>query len=295
MISLDFVIRSIGERTEEVCIELVNRERQPHEELSILREQTHTLAVQETIRRGLMSKADWLAAIDADMLIVQGGVSLIRDELRSVSEDVFVVHPAVFDKQYGMRRWGVTVYRTSMLDQVWTVFQDVKCQRRTKIEGAVIAEFENEQKRAHFSRTVVAYHDFFQFYRDLYRKAYLNATRNPGMNRLVSQHWTRLCPKNADYLVMLKAMENAVVERRQLTNSMRDFEPGELGEKLAELGLKEKSALNCPDFVKQFLNGFMEVEIKEIERNRVFNDFFEHDSSLKKMRSVFRRTISRSF
>lgn len=293
MPELDFVLRTAGERTEQVCLELIKTQKEPHETVSILRERTHTEAVEKTILRALQSRADWVVAIDADMLLLPMGVSQIRADVRSATDRTFVVHPAIFDKQYGMRRWGVTAYRRTMLDEVNERFQKIKTRQDVKIEGTVIAEMQNDHNRVTFSRNVVAYHDFFQYYKSLYRKVYLNACRNAGMNDLVRKHWRTLSDEDSDYVVMMRAMDDALTERRSLANSVTDFNEEELNDKLALLGLDEKLPLCWAEFREQSLAIEIEEEMKIIEKHRVFNDFFDSPSPIHKASAVFRKAVSR--
>ncbi|MFW2437771.1 MAG: hypothetical protein ACN4GR_00195 [Arenicellales bacterium] len=289
MTELEFVIRTVGERTEEVCIELVNRQKDEHETLHVVREKTHANAVESTIGLGLESKADWLVAIDADMLLIPGSMSTIRNEIQLCSNDTAILHPAVVDKLYRMRRWGLTVYRKSILEELNNEFQEIKKKQNIKIESAAIKQFtKNNQRQIYFSRKVAAIHDFYQYYRDLYRKAYLNASRNQGFNKNVRKYWTRLAKTDPDYLVMFKAMEDATAESRNLTNSIADFKSSELDRIVDGLGLKEKSPLGWDDYVDQCCSVSMGAEIQCIDEDRLFNDFFDSPSLPEKLKAFLR-------
>ena len=65
-----------------------------------------------------------------------------------------------------------------------------------------------------FSKTVVALHDFFQYYRDLYRKVYLNTIRNPGYTQRARQYWRKMAAVDPDYRVMAMAMQDALAGER---------------------------------------------------------------------------------
>jgi len=286
---LEFVIRTVGERTEDVCVKLVNLQKDEHESLHILRENTHAKAVESTIATGLESQAEWLVAIDADMLLTPGSILTIRKEIRSCSDAIAVLHPAVVDKMYRMRRWGLTVYRNAAMDELNEKFQKIKLRQNTKIESAAIKALgENTQRQVYFSREVTAIHDFYQYYKDLYRKAYLNVTRNQGFNKEVKRCWKRLENSDPDYLVMYKAMDDAVSEKRKLTNSVSDFNSSELEGIVEGLGLVEKSPLAWDDYVDQCSSVGIEEEIRLIDKDRVFQDFFKKPSLKQKLKTLFR-------
>ena len=281
MPEFEIVIRTVGERTEDVCIELVNRQKAANEILHVLRKNTHAKAVESTIKIGLESNAEWLIAIDADMLLIPEGLTIIRKEIRSCSSDVAILHPAVVDKLYRMKRWGLTVYRQSILSELHDEFQKIRKKQHLKIEGAAIKALSTKKNReVVFSRNVAAIHDFYQYYRDLYRKAYLNTLRNPGYNKKTEKYWKRLANSDGDYLVMFKAMQDALKEQRVLTNSATDFDLDKLERIVQCLVLEEKSSFGWDDYVDQCCASAMATEIENLEKDRMFNDYFD-DSSIR--------------
>lgn len=287
MVNFEYVIRTIGERTEEVCIEIVSRQKGEHEKVSILNEDTHVDAIEKTFMLGLRSDADWLVAIDADMLLLPNGISVIRDEIESCARNVFIAYPAVYDKLYSIRRWGVSVYRTSMLEELYNAFNELRNKRHLKIEGGAIKAVAKGENKIFYSRKVVALHDFDQYYRDLYRKVYLNTIRNPGYDKKAKKNWAKISRQDADYLVMLHAMQDAQTERRKLTNSINDFTTMELSERIGKLGLKEKDPLLWKEYVDESLAMSMDKEIRQNEKNSVFIDYFENKSLINKVMIMF--------
>lgn len=287
MINFEYVVRTIGERTEEVCVKLVHRQKEEKEKISILNENTHVDAIEKTFMLGLRSEADWLVAIDADMLLLPGGVSEMRKEVKSCDENVFVAYPAVYDKLYSIRRWGVSLYRVSMLEELYDAFKELKNNHHLKIEGGAIKEVAKGKSEIFYSRKVVALHDFHQYYRDLYRKVYLNTVRNPGFNKKAEKNLAKISRLDADYLVMLQALKDAKNEKRKLANSVNDFASTELSERIEALGLKEKGPLLWRDYVDKSLQMSMENEIHKNEKYSVFTDYFENKSIVNKARFLF--------
>jgi len=290
MTDIEFVIRTVGERTEDVCIELVNRQKKEYEILHVLRENTHLKAVESTIRIGINSNAKWLIAIDADMLLTPESLQSIRKEISISSSDTAIIHPAVVDKMYRMRRWGLTVYRRSILNELDDKFQEIREKQHLKIEGAAIkALSEKKNRQVVFSRNVAAIHDFYQFYRDLYRKAYLNTLRNPGYNKQAAKHWKRLAGADSDYLIMLKAMNDALKEKKSLTNSVSDFDSAKLEEIVVNQGLTEKSNFSWDEYVDECYANYMNTEIGKIDHDRMFSDYFETPKKYIRFRSFSSR------
>lgn len=299
MIKLDYIIRTIGERTEEVCYELAKMQCQPGENITILREPTHAGAIGKTIETGMDSAADWVIVLDSDMLLLPGGMSLVRKELSSCDDSVFFLDAAVFDKLFRIKRVGVKAYRRTTLENIYDVFSEIKDEPNLKIEKAMLKRFQerNTHLTMAFPTTTVALHDFYQYYKDLYRKTYLYATRTPAWNEGAIKLWRKWSSKDDDYLVMLKGLEDAQNERRQLTNSVRDFEPDELAERIEKLGLKEKGPLHWGEFIEKRLALSMESEIRTHEENGVFKDFFPsaEPSQLNKFKAFLIKLLPGSF
>lgn len=291
-----FIVRSVGERTESVCVHLLKLQIQDCDTISVIREPSHAKAIEKTYTLGIESMADWVIAVDADVLFLPDAVSQIRKELDSCADDVFVINSAVFDKIYSMKRWaGVHVYRRAMLEELHDVFRKIKDKPNLKIETAAIKELQKKNKQSLFSKNIVGTHDFRQFYKDIYRKAYLNTIRNPGNIKRAYINWLKKSSFDADYLVMLKAMEDALAESRQLSNSINDFNTTELTERMNDIGLVEKPPLLWEEYVNECLTTTLEAEIRSNEKHSAFNDFYETLSPIDKFKSMLLRWIPDSF
>jgi hypothetical protein len=282
----EFVIRTVGERTEKVCIELLNRQKSIDEQLHIVNQDSHAKAVDKTLRIGQASNAKWVVAIDADMLLIPGALAAVKAEVSTCGEDTAIIHPAVVDKLYRMRRWGLTLYRQSIIEELYDIFSEIRKKENLKIEGAAIKELTKKGNRGVvFSRNVAAIHDFYQYYGDLYRKAYLNTIRNPGYNRGLGNFWKKLAESDNDYLIMYRAMQDALNQDRLLKNSVHDFEHVELNRILQDLKLEEKTPLLWEEFIDQCLATTILQEIESIDKNKIFSDFYENNSIYQKSRS----------
>ena len=296
MIKFEYVIRTIGERTEDVCLELIGLQQKPNEKIIIVRESTHAKAIEKTFIASLNSMADWVIVVDADVLFQVDAVSRIRSKLDSCADNVFVVHFAIFDKLYSMKRWaGVHVYRVTMLEELYDKFKKIRKKPNLKIEAATIKEVEKSNKQSLFIKDVVGIHDFEQNYKDIYRKAYLNTIRNPGNIKHARKNWKRKSSDDADYLVMLKAVNDARAENRKLANSVNDFSLAELTEIINNLGLIEKSPLLWEEYVNKCLMISMKSEICFNEKNSAFNDYYESWLPMGELKLLMLRWLPDSF
>lgn len=287
MKTFKFIVRSIGERTESVCVHLLKLQMLDCDTISVIREPSHAKAIEKTYTLGIESMADWVIAVDADVLFLPDAVSQIRKELDSCADDVFVINSAVFDKIYSMKRWaGVHVYRRMMLEDLYSTFKTFVNLPNLKIEAAAIKEFQKNNKQSYFSKNIVGTHDFHQNYKDLYRKAYLNTVRNPGNIDRARCNWKKKSLEDSDYLVMLKAMQDALAENKQLANSLEDFSTEELVEKIEELGLTEKPRLIWDEYINNCLKQSLCAEIRSNEIYSEFNDFYETNEPVNIIKSL---------
>lgn len=284
--ALAFVVRAVGERTESLCIDLLEQYRRKSDSLLVIRQQTHADAVEKTLRVAADQSQDWTVAIDADMLLYPGVVDRMRSELYSTHNSASVVHFAVSDKLYRMKRWGVTVFSRDAACEGGPILQALRDGSNLKIERALIKELQNRGREVSFSRTDVALHDFLQYYADLYRKAYLNAIRNPDITRRAHRPWRKMAAVDRDYAAILKGSEDALTETRQLSNSVADFEPAMLQARIQSLGLEEKENLTEDSYNNWDIEKMVSEQRLSLRKHKVARDYF--DTGL--LEKVVRRT-----
>jgi len=249
----------------------------------------HAVAVEETMIIGMRTDADWVVALDADMLLFPNAVASMRHELSELAGARPVVLFGIYDKLYSMKRWGLTVYSASILPELHATFQSVKQRQNLKIENAAISEMRKKGQAVVFSKTVVALHDFFQYYGDLYRKVYLNTIRNPGYTQRARQYWRKMSAIDPDYRVMAMAMQDALAGGRSLTNSFRDFSAEELQSRVSACGLTEKSELSRLDFTGMSPDTYFNELIRSNRKQSPFRDYFEVPWHVEKVRAALAR------
>lgn len=171
------VIRSSGERTEALCKKLAERQ---FDVLDVLRISPFSEAVRECFRIGIDSGAEWLATIDADVLIAHDYRERIAPEAEAT--DCWQVLGQMDDKLYGgIRQGGVRLYRVSALpDLIGRVRDDA-----VRPEADLCDTLGNW----HESQVVTGSHDYEQFYRDLYRKGAAHRKKHTKWVELSETVW----------------------------------------------------------------------------------------------------------
>lgn len=281
--TVGYIVRAVGERTEDLCIDLVRRYREKGGSLSVVREQTHADAVEKTLLTAADQGNRWVVVVDADMLLYPNALKNMKDELEAMHSGASVVHFAVSDKLYRMKRWGVTVFRRDAATEGLQLLQGLRSGRNLKIERALIKKLQEAGRVVTFSRTDVALHDFYQYYTDLYRKAYLNAIRNPAITSRARRCWKRMARVDPDYAVILKGSDDAANDPRQLSNSRADFDPSMLAAKIRSMGLEEKKPLTSQLYSEWNMEKLFGEQSSSLRKNKVARDFFD-SSPLERVR-----------
>jgi hypothetical protein len=163
------VIRTNGERTAAACEWYAKR---LFANVQPIRVAPFAEAVRECFRIGIASRADWLVTIDADLLVLDGALNLLRVAKRTTGWQVL---GRVRDRLYGgIRRGGVRVYRVATLDRVLPLVRDDAIRPEGDLAGIVPG--------VEMVETVTALHDYEQWYADLYRKGAAHRIKHPNWN-----------------------------------------------------------------------------------------------------------------
>jgi hypothetical protein len=155
------VVRSNGERTKDLCVELLRQEGlEPH----VLSVQPFSEAVRQCFQIGIESGAEWLLTADADVLTIPGAVEKL---LAHTKPDLFHVQGRIRCKLYmGLRDGGHRLYRVDALPEALEHLTDAvrvesNCRNHMVLKG-------HKHRKVD---VVCGLHDYEQWYRDIYRKA----------------------------------------------------------------------------------------------------------------------------
>lgn len=289
-ITVDFVVRSVGERTAELCASLI---RCSGCEPAVLQENTHFKAIEQTYRYGLESRADWVIAVDADVVLSPREVERFMVRLGGLQGGVDVVYPGVADKLYRMERWaGLQVYRQTAFARLLPMLLEKEGSVQLKVERACIEGLRRSGRGVFFEKCALGLHDFYQYRRDIYRKVYLNCVRNRDMNQSASRLWKRHSAGDPDYDVALLALRDAAREQRPLENSVLDFAPAEIRQRLHAIGVEEKGPLDPGEFLRGDIETRIATEAHALHGDAMFNHYFEVHPLIKRARSLAARIKS---
>lgn len=206
---LFIIIRSVGERTTNLAAKMA--EQIPgvsvivHDEVMPFPEK-----LQHTMQCAALSGAEWSLMIDADVLLVPGAVERLMTHAANSHKLVFCLQGLVVDKflptQAGAREAGVHMYRNKYLRTALALFngeQELAIRPETNIRQIMA--------RKGFPTViipkVVGVHDFWQYYRDIYRKNFIQAHKHRGRGLMLMPYWERWADFDQDYHIAKVAFE----------------------------------------------------------------------------------------
>jgi hypothetical protein len=197
------VIRSASERTFEACRAAIAAQ-VPAGAVEVVNERPFEMALRQCYRIAIDSGAEWLLTCDADVLPRPGGVEAILRAARQLPDTHIQVEGLVHDKLLGgYRHAGHRVYRVRDLHKALAAIPPAGTQIRP--ETWVVDRLSSEGHPSIQCDVIFGVHDHEQFYRDLYRKAFVQGQKFREWLPEVIPRWRALADEDSDYRVATRA------------------------------------------------------------------------------------------
>jgi len=234
------IIRSAGERTTEACYHLVSKQVPAHS-VEIIQERPFELALKKTYQIGMQRQTRWTITLDADMLLRDGAIESYVLEADKMPKHAILLIGMLYDKLIGIyRQGGVRVYRTALLDEALKHIPQVHTQERP--EAYILNSMEAIGYPPIRNHLICGIHDYEQYYRDIYRKTFVYASKHPEFYAQMLSRWKALSDKDADFLVALKGLSDGIMSREIPKIDIGAY-PKTLFPILEQFELKEKTDL----------------------------------------------------
>ncbi|NDV00064.1 glycosyltransferase family 2 protein [Pseudoroseicyclus tamaricis] len=264
------VIRAAGERTEDLCRELVRAEL-PDAQIALIREVPFAAAVRRAFELGVAAGRDWTLCLDADVLLRPGALAELLAAARAQPENTFGVCGRVADPLLGQWRVaGQHLYRTKWLGKALEEVRFDPEQRRP--ESHVKRQMKGRGHDWADVDVAMGLHDAEQSFADIFRKVVVHTRKHDRFMGYARRYWERLGGGDADLRVALWALEaperiadvrppqgegarNVQIDRRHFPERIDAF--------LGEVGLQEKPPLVAdafgPEEISRRLEAFAEA------------------------------------
>jgi hypothetical protein len=197
------IIRSIGERTEYLCKEMILTQGILDENILVIKRKPFTLALQASYETGIALDRPWTLCLDADVLILPKTISDIINFADQQDLSIFEIQGLILDKFFGGNRdGGLHLYRTSYLSQALKYIPHE--QNIIRPEFYVLESMRNQGHPWKRMIYLTGIHDFEQYYADIFRKCFVQAHKHQEYAEIFITYWPEQGIRDFDYKIALK-------------------------------------------------------------------------------------------
>lgn len=259
------IVRSVQERTEKLCMQLILEQGVPGDQVRVVRETPFSAAMKKSFRLGIESGLKWTCCIDADVLLKPGALVGLLQKAEEQPGNVCLVQGLVLDKFIQVKRpAGNHVYRSSLLEKAIRSIPEEGSSLRPESDMLSVM---SKQGHPWVQCDVVAgIHDFEQYYGDIYRKCFLQAHKHAYLIPVLEPYWLEKSREDPDFEVAVMALRSGKVYGEQVLVD-KNFLQNEAGDVLKMKRIKEKGGTVAPVPVSEI--------ICEIERGPFLTNYQE--------------------
>lgn len=203
------IIRSVGERTESICRELIISQGVPSQALVIVNETPFSQAMRTSFRIGLEYDRPWTFCIDADLLLRPGSIQHMLEMATQQPKNVCEIQGLILDKFFsGPRPAGNHLYRTTVLDHALRLIPEEGIDIRP--EHYTLQAMQAQGFPWINVPYLVGLHDFEQYYRDIFRKCLVQAHKHQHFTDLFLSVWRQGAIMDTDYRIALAGFARGI-------------------------------------------------------------------------------------
>ena len=259
------VVRSAGERTLNASVELLQAFFSA-DQIQVIEEVPFSQAVRRSLEIGLAAKRPWLLCVDADVLVSREGIENLFKVAKKAPPEIFEIQGLIFDKFFPvLRPSGARFYRTIFAPKALDLIPKEGSTLRP--ESSLLNAMAREGHPWLQCDAVVGVHDFEQYYRDIFRKCFLQGHKHRQIIPLVLDYWVEQSLHDPDFkaglLGILYGQSHAgtvLVDRR--------FKEEEIDRILTRQGFIEKDNgfQATEEYVNQLLKTDLQPRFSELQK-----------------------------
>lgn len=276
-----FVVRSVGERTQQACVASLIAAGVPEHAVRVVNEAPFSQALARSFEIGLESGCKWTFCVDADMVFRSGAIATLLARAEAMEPSGLGVNSLMLDKfTIAIRTAGPHLYRTQHLTKALELLR--ASGQSIRPETALKHAMQREGHAWHLLPYVSGVHDFEQDYEDIFRKCYVHANKHLLHLPRLLPLWRELSEEDPDFRVAIEGAAFGIRERQAVTIDKRLTH---VNEAWLSLGIEEKSPLESgalnPAVVDALLEGWsagkVEVHAVRASRERIVRSDLEND------------------
>lgn len=261
---ITIVIRSSGERSIHACKNLVLQQ-DFNSEVHFVNEFPFESAIRKSYEIGLDAGNEWLMTLDADVLLREGAVTEFLSHAQNLPGNYFQIEGLVFDKLTGTyRKAGHRMYRTSFLKIA--LKQIPRTRTKIRPEFTTLMNMEALGYPSREINSVFGIHDYEQYYRDIYRKAYIHANKHQNWLPELIKRWKTMSTFDDDFRIALRGLYDGLMYLSKPYIDSRAY--NELAYKaMYELSIEEKLPLNNTSVNFDYVYTILKNNEKNIQKH----------------------------
>ena len=181
----------------------------PAENIVGIKKTPFTLALQAAYEAGIAYNRPWTFCVDADVLLLPGSINKMLALAEKQKSNVCEIQGRVLDKFLGgPREAGNHLYRTSLLK---IALENLPADRNVlRPETDTLTAMKSNGYPNVSVSLLVGVHDFEQYYRDIYRKCFVQAHKHLEYSQIYLSYWPSMTIQDSDYEVALNAYFDGV-------------------------------------------------------------------------------------
>lgn len=199
--NLTVIVRSAGEKTTQQCINQIKKE-VDFSNIFLIQEKPFSAAVKKTFKLGIEQGKKWTLAVDADLLLFDGTIRTMLQNAEVYGNDLYVYQGFIVDWfMMNVRQGGPHLYLTQNLAKTEDYYSEMNDSLRP--ESFFYAIMREKGMRVKIDRKIYGLHDYYQNYKDIYRKAFFHGIKHDSWGHLLSS-WLEKSAIEIGYKIVIK-------------------------------------------------------------------------------------------
>jgi hypothetical protein len=210
--NVTIVIRSVGERTETLCKQLILQQGVPEDHVFTIHEQPFSRAMKVGYQLGVDQNRTWTYCVDADVLLRDGAVHDMIAQISKMPANTLGISGELLDKLLGKRRTvGNHLFQTKFLSRM---IENILPYEKEDIrpESSIIKKLMSTGLTFKKNVDLIGLHDFEQHYHDIARKAFTHSRKHiQHMDEFVS-YWLTASQNDMDFKAALFGLSKGIIQ-----------------------------------------------------------------------------------
>jgi hypothetical protein len=266
--NVTLIIRSVGERTEQACFNLLKKVfHESH--IMIVRETPFSESIRQSFKIAIDRALPWTLCIDADVLVDIEQLSTLIQKAIHTDDNVLQMQGLVLDKFIPViRPAGNHLYRTALLGKALEFIPEEGTSLRPETD--MLNEMSKQGYPWLQCDVLVGIHDFEQYFEDIYRKCFLQAHKHNYLIPLIEPYWIEKSRYDLDFKVAVLALRSGKVYGEKLFID-KNFLKEEAIDVLSMKHIQEKTGNFELDTISDIIQEYQESDFLKKNQEKIFH------------------------